>query len=751
MTETKKKGAKKKPQGQPIERTRETNPIYQGTYTFKEYLEDAREGRFTTHERLEFITRFMSLPPEERDRLEYIDREAKAQYNGPTSWDVGELYDIPEYLTGNLNGLDYYRTFYELPDPEAIAKRLEQINAMAEYMGVKDQIYRMVKEAVNERYPQYIEAVRKWTAQIERTRLGITKESEELKEALIRTSDTVTYVYPGDTDLDTPIKNSIDRINKEAEILGTLTPLKYDELAKDKDMAKVLEALESQLSEDTFNQDFEAFRMAHPGEGYRDAIVRIMWGMIWETILYGGAPDYIINAPKVLKGECENAVRGALFQQRHLKENLEDYRAYINGEASEDHTEPKGETLTPEETKTTMEMARLHPFEKPKADMVPHDYFSLKVGTPAMVQAYLEDFSKLEGRFTYRKEHKDAHGKVIKSTIRNKITITNLEGELSAEDMALTSAIASLQRERNPEGYKNKDLDAPLYVSENELLKYYYGLEGKEPTKEQKAWLSNWIEKKAGHRVEIDFRETLREYPELGDILSRNFPDGQTHAGIIGDYDLPSRYEYSRNPRKTKRTNEDGTITEDYEYTKWYYFPRYPITTYYSLVLNQSSLLDASFRETPTLREGDRDEYGRITLSPRVINRLDEMKEDGLNLWKIKDGVRYISLNKSPDFPKMKWVILSQIEALTSNPQSRIRRAGAFTLDLDDISYQIWGNCSKSSEGDHRRYVMTYLIYLMNNPKSLIYDLHPIKKGKKQAQSVRIELKPEEIPKESEA
>ena len=757
MTETKKKVPKKKGQDTPPpkERTRETNPIYQGPYTLKEYLEDAKAGQFTTHGRMDFITRIMTLPPEERKRLDYIDEQAKASYEGPTSWDVGDIGDIPEYFTGNLTGLDYYRTFYELSDPEAIAKRLGQIKAMANYMESKNLIFTEIREAVNERHPGYIETVNKWATQIEKTRLGVTRESEELREVLVNMSDAALCTTPEDTDLDAEIdayiRESTERIRAKTIVLETLTALSYEDIAKDEDFSKALEPLESKLSEDVYNQDFEAFRLAHPGESYRDAIIRILRGMIWGILNYGGDIESTFNDPNVLMLEIGNAVNFAMSQQRMLKDNLEDYKAYINGESAADQVESVGQESTPEETKTTMEMAKIHPFQKPKKDMIPHDYFSQKIGTPDITQAYLDDFTRLEGQFTYRRERKDAHGKVTKPRIRNKITITNLEGELTAEDMALTSAIASLQRERNPEGYENKDLSAPLYVSENELLKYYYGLEGKEPTPEQKAWLSNWIEKKATHRVEIDFKETLKEYPELGVILSRNFPDGQAHAGIIGDYDLPSRYEYSRNPRKTKRINKDGTITEDYDYTKWYYFPRYPITTYYSQVLNQSSLLDSSFRETPTLREGDRDDNGRIILNPRVINRLDEMKKDGLNLWKIKDGVRYISLNKSPDFPKMKWVILSKIEGLTSDPQSRIRRGGALTLDLDDLSNRIWGKCSSSSDRDHRRYMMTYLIYLMNNPKSLVYDIHPIKKGKRQAQSVRIELNPEELPKGTEA
>jgi len=36
----------------------------------------------------------------------------------------------------------------------------------------------------------------------------------------------------------------------------------------------------------------------------------------------------------------------------------------------------------------------------------------------------------------------------------------------------------------------------------------------------------------------------------------------------------------------------------------------------------------------------------------------------------------------------------------------------------------------------------------MNNPQGPVYDIHPIKKGKK-IQSVRVELRPEELPKGS--
>lgn len=714
MTETKKKGAKKKAQSVPDERPAWMigNPFYDGLegyplgQYFKEFRGDApKSPQFEEMERLHRAKATPEEFPEEWAHMERIKEITRAQFKGSTSWkhydargnyypkerEKGDYWDNWDYSI-----VTYYEHYYNRPDEWTVNYYLSEISEISKINDLAESLINEVTALIHEKHPELLDLAR---AQIE---AYIKRDRAVGMDASLFWTDT------------------LEDMTEELEIIGLARG--YAE------WMTIQRVGETRDLETYINQCIEEIR----DEASKEADALFYWETGHPELIPDDMADYI----KELEAEREGL-------RTEGKET----------EAPTDHTETKARKEAkrepPKNTKTTLEMAKIHPFQKPKNDLVPHDYFSLKVGTPAIVQAYLEDFTKLEGRFIYRKEQKDAHGKIIKSPIKNKITITNLEGELTSEDMALTSAIASLQKERNPEGYRNKDLEAPLYVSENELLKYYYNLEGKEPSPEQKAWLSKWIERKATHRVEIDFRETLREYPELEPILSRNFPDGQTHAGIIGDYDLPSRYEYSKNARKTKRTNEDGTITEDQEYTKWYYFPRYPITIYYSLVLNQSSLLDSSFRETPTLREGGKDENGKIALSPRVINRLDEMKKEGLNLWKIKDGTRYISLNKSPDFPKMKWVILSRIEALTSDPQSRIRRAGAFNLDLDEMALQIWGECSLSADRDHRRYMMTYLIYLMNNPKSLIYDIKPIKKGKKKAQSVRIELKPLEIPKEN--
>ena len=670
MTETKKKGAKKKPQGQPIERTRETNPIYQGTYTIKEYLEDAREGRFTTRERIEFIQRFSMLGPEEWERLETIDTKAKAQYHGPTAWEVGELFDVPEYLPGNITPLDYYRTFYELDDKEAVAKRLEQIQGMAEYMEVKDRVYHLVQRRINEAYPEYMETVREYTALIEKTRLGVTKEAEELKEAMIKTSDTVIYVYPGkDINLDDPIKDSIEGMRGQIEALKLLVPLSYDELAQDKDLSRVLEALESLLSEDTFNEEFQAFRLAHEGEGYRDAIVRIMWGMVWQNMTIGGAFDYIINNPDMLKRQCESAINSALFVQKSLKDDLETYRAYITGEAPTDHTETK-ERKGP----TTLEIARRNPNIPRTNVIVSHGPLTNELGHKThdkeIVQTKLTESKEFERMLLTLQHNRDAN-------ITIKHGIETLPGiTINAWHLTIMSAITSMIIERNPKAFYNGAWEfEPMDILETELIARCYGIDRKSVTKDHKEKFREDMKVIGSAWYRSDWGEYMAHNPVFRDTVNKAFPGTNGRVWIhLMDFD------YYETP------DENGFISLRYKIN------RFPILDFLDINTGMASKLRYSIKEAPVIPwESVPDKIKGF------IEDLATHKTPTIQLYKEdRDGKRYIPALQTREKSIFMDCILRELE--TYNRHGWIDNTKFFDMDLDRIYEDVWRDSKDTSK-----------------------------------------------------
>lgn len=139
-----------------VERTRATNPIYQGEYTVLDYDREVSEGKRTL-EMSAFLDRFRKLPPEEAERLEGIDRRAWEGYDGPRTWD-GLIREIRRPYLWGISPLDYYRHVYEAPDDQAIKWRIGHITQMAEYcqyinetwealesFGLRDEFKELVK------------------------------------------------------------------------------------------------------------------------------------------------------------------------------------------------------------------------------------------------------------------------------------------------------------------------------------------------------------------------------------------------------------------------------------------------------------------------------------------------------------------------------------------------------------------------------------------------------------------------------
>lgn len=712
-----------KDKNEPVERTRETNPIYQGAYTIDEYHRDTENPVFTTKALKDFETRFLKLPPEEKKRLVEIDKEAKRLYSGPTEWEIGTLGDIIEYWPGNISGIDYYEDYYELSDQDAIAKRLDKLEEMARFMDFGNSRYQELRKEAEKR-PELKKAMDDRTVRLSKLSLDVPDSDQELKEILI---DAIDYVYPPieeTIDYNAIIDREIKAIKRDIEKIEAVIKLGSLEDLRKGPYTPVVDCIDEILTEEIYRDDFGPFRASHENNrGIEDAKERIARHTIY--ILLDSGLDPVKNQDDVIK-ITQSIVDLAIEEQGYKSGKWEDPA----------HPMTEDEALK-QEAPTTMGMSKEHPYWAPDKIVVPHDRYSMSVKGPS-IQTSLDE--ALIGVYPYRNERIEK-GKIIPK-IETKIKFLNAKHEPTTEDQALASTIASLQKTRNPQAYRDRSLDAPLFISENELLQCYYGLEKKEPDKAQKDWLFKWTQDKAIERVEMDFSQIIKEYPEVGNVLDRNFPNGQKHAGIKGDYNLPSTYDLSKNPRKSKKENKDGTIIEEYDYTRWYYFPKFPLTIYFGMVLNQSSLLDSSLRDTPTLKESD-------ISNPRVKHRLELLENEGYKLWKIKDGARYISLNKSPDFPRMKWTILSEIEGLTADKNSYANKTGFIQMDPDEIALRVWGECPKSSKSDHKRYIMTYLVYLMNNPNSKVQDIE-LYTNKKRKTQIKITLKPKRITEETE-
>ena len=692
MTETKKKGPKKK--SEPVrkkgtekgkselakERTRATNPIYQGAYTIKDYLRGGREGHFTTHERLEFINRFIGIPPEEKARLDRIDELAKGIYKGPTTWECGEIYDIPEYLTGNITGLDYYRQFYELDDNEAIAKRLEQIQAMADYMESKNIVFLEVKKAIGERHPEYMEALKERTALIEKTRLGVTKEAEELREDLARTSETVIYQYPGAVDYDTPINEAVQRLQGEIKTLKEITGVTYDELKAN--TKGVILILEREITEDVFNQEFQAFRMAHPGEGYQDAIVRVFRGAVWDAFQWGIGD---LN-PDIAERTIIGAVQRAIAQQKRLKDNLESYRVYIEGDGPTDHKGPDQQIRGP----STLIYAKTHPTPERKNAIVSHGPVTNEITrrnpNPAKIQLRLEgDYNKHFFKIIQNRE--------TRTTIKGHIdTVGNVR--LNTRHQTIMSTLASVLIERTPDAFYNGTLNAKEDILETELIARCYGIDKRNVTTEYKEQFRADMLALKGSLYTGEWADYMKENKAFREKIKREFPEyngnGRVKISLI-DYDMYETLDAQGN-------------------SSWHYvINRFPILDYLDINTGMASKLRYSIKETPVILWDSVPEKIKASMDELATHKMPTIqlyKED-------RDGKRYIPTLQTREKSVFMDCILRELEA--HNRYGWIDNTKYFDLDLNRIYEDVWGDTgevSKKTKVERKTALISYIYRL---------------------------------------
>ncbi len=717
------------------ERSRATNPIYHGEYTIEDYRKE-KEAKESSVESLKFMAMFMQLPPEEEARLRAIDEAAKGRYGGRTSWTFGGIWQHPGYDVENITGLDYYLKYYEISDEKAIQKRLEEIEAIGEYYDGMESRYIAMKEAAD-RSPEYIEALDGWLTLMDMTRLGTEdgfNGTRELFAAVIRQT--------GEESPEEAIAIETERLRKECERLEPIVTKTYDELKQDPKASKAIELIESKIPRKAYDKFFGPYRRAYGEEGYEGAIARVYRkAMTTRRIFLGTRP--LNNEGNRWEGF------GLVALIEILEQNGENVSETM-GEMAElglARKEDELESLEEIGMRSTLEMAKLNPFQEPKYDIITRDKYTRSYGTRKVRERCLSGNGTVKGRSVYRNQ-KTVDGEIIKG-ISTTIVVKNLNGgELSAEDMSLLSDIAALQLAHEKEAVRKGEPVTPLKISEGKLLSYRYGVRKMEATRAQKEEQFNRIVSLAGRVVEIDISNMLEEYDDLRARMDSMFPPGQVHDGVIGGNEIVIKYERSRNPRPSKILNEDGTETEEYEKTIWYIFKSYPLSILYSRLVNQVSLVDPSLKKTPTLYEHAGRNGG--VLGGEAIKVLKRLEGNGTDLWKgkEKDGKkanRYISLNKSREFPTLKWAVLSEIEAKTADRNSKIVRAGRFTMDVDEILEKVWPDAPSSSRTGHVHNLLTYLVYLINNPDYKVQDIIPVRKGKKQADHVIIVLRKDKL------
>lgn len=130
--------------------TRETNPLYCGSYTLNDYTRD-RDSGVMKPETVEFerilLSGFRKNYPEEAERFDRLYGEARKAYNGPTEWEHGyKLNDISH--CDQATCWSYFKSYYELTDAEAIEAIKEALEENRDLLSFADEIHPLLLEAV---------------------------------------------------------------------------------------------------------------------------------------------------------------------------------------------------------------------------------------------------------------------------------------------------------------------------------------------------------------------------------------------------------------------------------------------------------------------------------------------------------------------------------------------------------------------------------------------------------------------------
>ena len=312
------------------------NPIYQGQYTIYDLRREREAGISDSPEATAFIQRIVNVYVKSgRDRWERIKSEAKDRYNGPTQWKTGIIEDFYS-IDFNFTPLDYYREYYDLSDEDAVIKRLETYDSYAQMMDDKDRIYDELNAIVTERYPELIESVEQYTALAREVSLFIIKDSEMVRDALIKIID-----HMGDysrVEWGPLIRDSIEEHQRNTDTLDRIIKLgDYDEL-KAGPYSYIVHEYESELSEDNFIAYCEPFRIAYGGD-YHNFIVRMVRASIFNSIVwYAKDPTETLKAysegERIDADQLKEWMKAVIVNQKDILGNLEEYREYVK--ASDD-------------------------------------------------------------------------------------------------------------------------------------------------------------------------------------------------------------------------------------------------------------------------------------------------------------------------------------------------------------------------------------------------------------------------------
>ncbi len=674
-----KKEPKKKAQA-PVERTRETNPVYQGEYTILDYNQEMAENKRTPAMR-EFWEKFSTLPPEEKARMDEIDRRAWEKYDGPTSWPESPIQELPRHRLRRITPLEYYASVYELKDDDAVDWRIKHIQELAEYYDEISKVWGRVQAAG--KGPEFKETVEALNAQYSKTilhRRGLEEAWEGYLEFLGYRLD-----HPEGLDEVGVIDQSLDELNQEIDILRDIAKDDYAALGKDPEKKAARDFLEGRLPKAKFEAEYDC------PYSYEDVIAKIYAKMKLSqahgvTYYDNGDPDF--SEPT----DLEMALETGLWVLEYMR---------------------RPET-------STQSMAKQHPFKKPKDHIVPRDHANAVIGTGKVLASY--DNGVLDFLSTYRRE-KPGHPEIT-----NHITIRRPDGKkITKKEQALAATIGTLYWEKNKDHIAKHEAHESVWVSENELLKIHTGKTDKECSLKQQKDLADMIEDMRGWTVTIDATDHFNRGPEHRDkmdsLIHDLIPEIPKEQRITGKFTHPELLIGLTIETVDARTGKRST---------WYEILRFPMTVTYSMLMGQWERIDSSLRATPKIMEAD--------LKPDVVKRLDALKGEKVNLWTEKPGGRYLYLSNSPELPAMMYSVTSWIERMTadkSKPWSDSPK-----MDLDEMRGEVWPDDYDSTQkGRQKQYIIKYLAYLMNNPKGKIADFEIISEGKTRARFAQLHIK----------
>ena len=702
-------------------RTRDTNPLYQGPYTYDDYLEDLK-SRAMSEERAAFLQRFQfeAIPSEERERMDAIEKAARDLYDGPTEWATGTLWPSREVRT-SMRALAYYSRYYEATDEEAVAMRLEEIREFAADMEARNTRYLAIKKAANDS-PRFLGSVEAWAVQYEKTMLRRFQDGEAL-EWCIR--DIVDGRPPSKETPEETVDREADRLEEEARGIEARTKDAYEDVMAGPN-AEIMHAIERALPVEDFERMYGRFREEYPEEGYEDAVTRIYRNISSLRLLdkaLGFSEEEGIPASKL------DTVVSTVVSLASME---------IVDEGVGARTSAAFDRIAEDERLSEFDMGKLYPSRTPKYYLSSHDHFN-RLTAAEMLEHYDPEKGAWSHSLTYKrktmKEEALEYGIIIDTMDGGKV--------LTDDDKAVMQVIASMIAEQDPDSYKGGmwETTKPIVLSENDIIRISNAQPGKEVRQEDKDDLKR-LRNMGNAWTVIDYGAVIEKQPWVMDNLKKALPGwtppkGKKDTGRRKLQLMPHTALTTVNTNPTKIVNEDGTVEEERQETVWYRFTQYPMSACWGTPIGQRSEVNMDVWLTPKIWENElREGSKEPRIRPEVIQACERMEASQVKILKKKGGVRYLQLTRVPR--RMRSILLTELEYKFANQKYLEEQLhGVVCVDLDEMHARIWPDSEDSSaKRDHKRYMITFILYYMNENPERVADMRLEGKGRSPAHMV---------------